>query len=352
MDKMQHLASTAFSRRALLRLGGLAAPALVFPSLLSSCGEKKEPERVDELHVLVFSPPLAGTHPPLVIKAKGFDKEKGLNLVLKPRSDPAVLYTDFASGVEPVAHLGGCFTWASQYIKGAPVKIVMNAVRLKLAVMTKADSGINSFKDLKGKRFGVERGGLNYPWLIRIAKEHGLDLEKDISIVPVTLVNALPALAAGQAEAVIGPAGPIEAFMAQNPGKYKVVLWQNEELARILGVSAIYSPTAARAEFLKEHAKVIEKLFLVMRDANAWWDKNMDEVIGILAKPIDQGGTGLPEPVLRLQLLENKSVVFDVKPAKAIKESALKEFQLYKELGFIEKVPDDGIFWDGLDKYA
>jgi len=102
-------------------------------------------------------------------------------------------------------------------VQGAKLKILL-VFNDKPPGMLVAQPGIKSVTELRGKRIGGSTlGSLEYGWLKELLPKFGLQLEKDVTFVPVGSTSTrLTALRAGTIDA--SPLSPPSNFLAQDAG--------------------------------------------------------------------------------------------------------------------------------------
>jgi NitT/TauT family transport system substrate-binding protein len=116
-------------------------------------------------------------------------------------------------------------------VQGAKLKILM-VFNDKPPGMLFAQPGIKSVAELRGKRLGGSTvGSLEYGWMKELLPKFGLQLEKDVTFVPVGSTSTrLTALRAGTIDAA--PLSPPSNFLAQDAG-YPVLLRTADHLEDI-----------------------------------------------------------------------------------------------------------------------
>jgi NitT/TauT family transport system substrate-binding protein len=86
----------------------------------------------------------------------------------------------------------------------------------------RTDSGIDSVKDLKGKKIGVNNYGGNFDLYLRhILEQNGLDAKNDVQILEVPIAAVFQALDSKQIDAGVVPALFVPRAEATMPGKLK-----------------------------------------------------------------------------------------------------------------------------------
>ena len=324
----------------------LGAASLASLTLIDGPREAKSAD--GELPMIVLAPPGGATHLPLLIKAKEFDKQAGVNVQLKPRNELAAYFNDFAAKVEPVHQGGAASVFGNMRVRGVPIVLTHSSCILQILLIIPSDSPIKSTADLRGKRLAIDRAGFHYGWMRRVAKQSGLDLEKDVVLVPASLPATAPLLVRGDVDAAALPTGFFDGLAVQNPGKFKALYAIDDQLARAIGTRQIYTLVAAHQDFAANNPQLLKRMFEVWSNAAKWANDNMGEAIDILARPSGSGGTGLPKPVLQSQLVTNRTLRWEIVKASDIRSDLFKEFEAYVEVGALSKLPDDGIIYTGL----
>jgi ABC-type nitrate/sulfonate/bicarbonate transport system substrate-binding protein len=116
-------------------------------------------------------------------------------------------------------------------VQGAKLKILM-VFNDKPPGMLMAQPGIKSVAELRGKRIGGSTvGSLEYGWMKELLPKFGLQLERDVTFVPVGSTSTrFTALKAGTIDA--SPLSPPSNFLAQDAG-FRVLLRTADHLEDI-----------------------------------------------------------------------------------------------------------------------
>lgn len=124
-----------------------------------------------------------GTVVPFLAKEKGFYKDAGINVEILEFSDGSALSEAFAAGEVDVALMGIAPT-ATWYEKGVDLQVIASANGGGHVILVRADSGINSIEDLKGKVIAEPNLGTVTDTLLRdyILPKAKIDPEKDLTI--------------------------------------------------------------------------------------------------------------------------------------------------------------------------
>jgi NitT/TauT family transport system substrate-binding protein len=134
-----------------------------------------------------------GTVIPFVAKNKGLFQQQGLQVEVVDFADGSPMEA-FASGQLDIALLGiaPSAIWQSQ---GVALKVVAAANGGGHVLLTRADTGINTLQDLKGRKVATPKPGTVTDTLFRshIMREiANLDPEKDIQIIPNVAPGDMP----------------------------------------------------------------------------------------------------------------------------------------------------------------
>ena len=124
----------------------LGAASLASLTLIDGPREAKSAD--GELPMIVLAPPGGATHLPLLIKAKEFDKQAGVNVQLKPRNELAAYFNDFAAKVEPVHQGGAASVFGNMRVRGVRIVLTHSSCILQILLIIPSDSPIKSTADL------------------------------------------------------------------------------------------------------------------------------------------------------------------------------------------------------------
>lgn len=143
------------------------------------------------------------THAPLfVAQQQGFFKQQGLDVNIIAPANPDDPPKFVAAGKADLA-LTDQPELLMSVQQGLPLVRVATLINEPLRCMAvKANSGINSIKDLKGKSIGYAVGGIDVAMLQTMLAAHGLTLQ-DVKLINVNY-DLTQALLTGRVDAVIG----------------------------------------------------------------------------------------------------------------------------------------------------
>ena len=136
-----------------------------------------------------------------VAEEKGFFREEGLEVVFDYRMDIDALQL-VAQGKMDYAIAGGDQVLVARG-QGIPVVYLMSLyAEFPPAVIAKAESGIKTAADLKGKTVGLPLYGTNLLAIQAILRRAGLD-EQEVNLIDIGYTQ-IPSLLEGKVDAVVG----------------------------------------------------------------------------------------------------------------------------------------------------
>lgn len=141
--------------------------------------------------------------PVVIAKEKGFYKEVGLDAEIISFTSGPIVHQALAAGQLDMAYIGSppVYHW---YSRGLQSQILAKVNYGQAAVITQKDSGINSIKDLKGKKLAGVKKGSGMDVLLRgyvLGEANGLDPNKDLRIVPMPPGNMASSIMSGTVDA-------------------------------------------------------------------------------------------------------------------------------------------------------
>jgi NitT/TauT family transport system substrate-binding protein len=213
--------------------------------------------------------------PAYVARAQGFWEEEGLDVnIIEFKGDADVVQALAGDAVDVNV---GALQGALNMIKGGQdVKVVwggMNVADFSWYMQPQYDG----WEDLKGKTFAVTSpGSLTELLLKAIAKENGLDPDKDLQIVKVgTTPNAFAALRAGTIDVAF--LSPPTKYQAEEEG-FKLLATQAEEIAPDWPKEVVY----AKQEIIDGSPNTMRAFLRGMSEAIAFAAGNRDETVQII----------------------------------------------------------------------
>jgi ABC-type nitrate/sulfonate/bicarbonate transport system substrate-binding protein len=148
----------------------------------------------------------------------------------------------------------------------------------------RTDSDINSVKDLKGKKIGVNNYGGNFDLYLRhILDENGLDPKNDVQILEVPIPTVFQALDARQIDVGVVPALFVPRAEATMPGKLRP-LFTYRDIPGI-GQRPQFNQLilAVSNSFLQNNRPAAKAFMKAILDTQSWAQGNVQEAANLWA---------------------------------------------------------------------
>lgn len=172
-------------------------------------------------------------------------------------------------------------------VNGNPLKSIYVYSRPEwTALVTQADSRINTVADLKGQRIAVTRGTDPHIFLVRALAEAGLS-EKDVKLVLLQHADGRTAMERGDVAAWAG----LDPMMAAAEVESKARLFYRKPEANTWGVLNV------REEFAAANPEIVRRVLTVYETARKWSLAHPAELNAALV-----AAAKLPAPVIAKQL--------------------------------------------------
>jgi ABC-type nitrate/sulfonate/bicarbonate transport system substrate-binding protein len=319
------------SRRHLLQAAAIAA--LASGHATPAPAQDRPKIRVGSLTIPVFSPILVN-----VVKARQFDAKHGFEL--EPRLYPSIAayYAGFATG-EVDTLLGGPTNFQKLATEGVGLKVIATAAKLSDLVILTKDESIKSLADLKGKQLAADMGSGQYQILSIYALAKGLELGKQITIVPASFAVARAQLAADRVEAAM-VIEPIATMMLKENPNLKIIFNANDAWKEITGKEGWELVYGMREDSLKRDPMMAQRFIAALQDAAAFMRNDPDGADKIAVDTVK-----LPPGVLKEAVMTKRWDV-DVQPAWLDQKQVIWDmFERAVTAGFHPKLPDASIIY-------
>lgn len=204
--------------------------------------------------------------PLLIAQDKGYFKDEGVEVEAISFTSGPIVHQALAAGELDMAYIGSppVYHW---YSRGLKSKILAKVNYGQAAVISLKDSGINSLKDLKGKKLAGVRKGSGMDVLLRgyvLGEAAKLRPDKDVQIVPMPSGNMGPSVEAK----VVDAAFIWEPFTAQFllRGKTQVIFDMNKAVPKypwyiIMAVpDTLKNKRSAVVKVLRAHIRAVKYL--------------------------------------------------------------------------------------------
>ena len=300
-----------------------------------------------------FPGPSISAHPMAIIKAQKLDEKNGWALDWQIRTTFTPWVNDFLSGAYQGLHFAGINYLVTNYNNGAPIRIVGASAAYPWPLIVKTSAGINSLKDLKGKRVGVPKASYVWAYLRAVMVRDGLDPEKDLKVDNVDILQAIQLVERGDFDAAMPLLEHTIALEKNQPGVYKILMFPDQEVAKMLGRDRMYQVLTMRADWLAANKGGGAKVLKTLADAQAFVTSDIAAAVKVLEpKTVVSGGAGSGGAALEPYIIETmykagfhgRTMSWYGIPAKDILAQLKAELKLYLDAGMIDKLPDDSIF--------
>jgi len=264
--------------------------------------------------------------PVVIAQEKGFYKEVGLDAEIISFTSGPIVHQALAAGQLDMAYIGSppVYHW---YSRGLKSKILAKVNYGQAAVVTRKDSGIDSIKDLKGKKLAGVKKGSGMDVLLRgyvLGEASGLDSQKDLRIIPMPSGNMGPSVESGTVDAAF----MWEPFTSQSllRGETKVIFDMNEAVPKYPWFVVMSPP-----EFLQKNSDTVYKALKAHRMA-----------VDYLNSGPDAGNDAIAKAFKLKDITDDKGVkhsAFDV--VKKARERIGWEWELkQQDMAFIQRLMD------------
>lgn len=214
-----------------------------------------------------------GLHSPFYMAlAKGYYKQAGLDVTIGEGTGSGTTAKLVGTGSDDLGLVDSASAGAA-VAQGIPIKIVCPVYAVNaFGIISNASAGINTPKDMEGKKIGITTGDGPANLIAAVAAANNVDVKK-IHFITMDANSKVTALAKGQVDAILGGADN-EAITAKNMGVDVKVLRYSDYGAATVGLSII-----ASENYMKNNPEVIKKF--IAATMKAWNDarKNPDGTV-------------------------------------------------------------------------
>jgi NitT/TauT family transport system substrate-binding protein len=269
-----------------------------------------------------------------IAQGKDYFKENGLNLDVKTFSTVAEAFPAFTTGqlqaVSPVTAEA-----VSLAAKGTDFKIVAVMDTSLGADGVLARNSVKDIADFKGRKIGVQSGGVGHFFMLQVLAEAGLT-GKDITIVDMTPDAGAAAYQAGNIDIVYSYSPFIEeANAAQTDGR---IIYDTSKMP-----TAIADVFAFRTDFVEQNPEAVQGFVAAIFKGLDLLKNNSAEALPIAAQQlgiepdeleVQLKGIGLPDLASNVEMLGNpNSDLYLLKPLQSLAT-------FLKDQGQIDTIPD------------
>lgn len=258
--------------------------ARIFLFLMCSCAllaapvraEEQSPPAVDDIRYC--RPNNMVSSLAYIADSQHFFKEAGLNVQFETATNAKLCQdmviagrADFVNGAD------GPFTYIAAAPENPLVAVAFLQKNPETAVFARADRGIKSLKDLKGKRVAYLPGTISFFFLVRVLESVGLRLQ-DLSLVPMQ-PPAMP-------KALVG--GSVDAFAMWEPWGTNALKELGDNGLRLAAPSIYryHDILSTTREVRDNRPRVITKVLKALLRSEEFLRISPDEAISILRREI------------------------------------------------------------------
>lgn len=296
-------------------------------------------QNVKKVEGVSLGPPSNSTYFIPIIKERGLDKKNGIELDIKFYSDLSAMYSDFAAGRAPFAFTSAFFNAANFYNKGVPIQIIFTYSSPSHAVVTR-NPAIKTTADLRGKTIAATTGSGLYGLVVLHLKQNGIDPRKDVNVISAAVTAIQTQLEADKIDAGVVWEPALSMLLLKG---FRMVGDMYGDIRKSLGMAKdarIWHLGAyAWKKWIDEDAERVMATYRCYKDAEKFFYENQGEAIEIISK-----FTKISKEALKISI-ERKLADFAVIPAIQEKDNMMKVFEGFVKTGFMEKLPDEGIFY-------
>ncbi|MGN7358637.1 aliphatic sulfonate ABC transporter substrate-binding protein [Paenibacillus sp. SAF-054] len=282
-----------------------------------------------------YIPDLNGAAPIVVAEEKGFFKDAGLNVnAVKFLSGPPE-FQAMASGDLDIAYIGPGATFLAA--QGQGKIIALASLGFGDMVYATKKSGIQEWKDLKGKTVGVPKG-TSGEMILNLGLEKGGLKPSDVNIVNIDVAGAVSAFVANKVDAV-AIWSPYTKEIEKQLGKDNIVkLGDNRTFYPdyVFPASWVVNP-----KFLEEKPEVVQQFLEAWVKANDYKIKNVDETITLTSKYTQVPEDSLKEQFETMEWIDSAKIAGYMKDGTTVKWFENLEKMFVANGKMAEVVPGD-----------
>ncbi len=236
-------------------------------------------ESVSAAQISIFSGSSPVFAPVFIADAKGFFKEEGLQVSVRPFTSGAEATEGFRSGAAqflvasdvPALYLlpGGDVVWLAQFSANEDMLLIVG------------DRSVRGPADLKGKKIGLVRKSASEYLLHNYLRRGNLGLE-DVKLVHLAPFDQVPALVRGDVDA-LSTWKPFDKKVAALSGdRFRIISWNGQEHY------TLYSGIVAKRSFVAANQNDVMAVMRALRKASDWLARNdlrtVSDVLGAYLK--------------------------------------------------------------------
>lgn len=253
---------------------------------------------------------------------------------------PAEMEAIFAGEVD-IGYIGPVPALNANVKSNGDVKIIANSTNAGAVLLKRKDSGIQSVKNLAGKKVAIPQlGNTQHLCLLNLLSENGLatsDKGGDVTVVASSNADILNLMGNGSIDAALVPE-PWGTTIEKN-GNAEILLDYDEVFLEGNYPTAV---VVVNTDFYEEHPELVREFLEEHEKISAYINENMDEareIVNIEIKEVT--GKAIPVDVIQnaFERMEIQTLIN--------KEAVMKFAKISNQEGFISKVPEENdVFTD------
>lgn len=237
----------------------------------------------------------------LVASEKGFFKDEGLNVVVKPVERGNLAVEALVAGSMQFAEVADA-TFLAAVDKGIPLVALGAASRGFTGKIVAAPglSSVTSLAELKGKRIGIQVGTGVHNVFLRLISKEGMK-EGDFKISNVRVTDMPTAMASsGTFDAVLGWDPMMQRIVQAGYGKEVMSAAQIQKMAGITYPLLL----VAQRNYIKDNTQTVQHFVNAYSRAHQWIRQNPDGALAIYLDAITRMGAPMDKDIVRTMMFE------------------------------------------------
>jgi len=237
----------------------------------------------------------------LVASEKGFFKDEGLDVVVKPVERGNLAVEALVAGSMQFAEVADA-TFLAAVDKGIPLVALGAASRGFTGKIVAAPglADVKSLADLKGKRIGIQVGTGVHNVFLRLISKEGME-ESDFKISNVRVTDMPTAMASsGTFDAVLGWDPMMQRIVQAGYGKEVISAAQIQKMAGITYPLLL----VAKRDYIKDNPQTVQHFVNAYSRAHQWIRQNPDGALAIYLDAIARMGAPMDREIVRTMMFE------------------------------------------------
>ena len=285
-----------------------------------------------------LGPPSNGSFLVPIIRKLELDKQNGLDFDINLYSDPSTLYSDLAAA--RTSHIfGAVYNCANFYVRGVPLQLMFTISTANHAFVAKSPD-ITKAADLQGKTVVATTSSGFYGMAVLFLKQNGLDPRKNLNVINSPPSSVQTQLLAEKVDVGLLADPALSNMLNQG---YHLVGDMNAGIRGALNMKPTapvwYIGAYGHKDWIAADPKRAAATLKMWQEAAAFYNDHPAEADKLIS---DFTHISLEALALSRKL---GITSFDVQPAIAQKDNLDAVFGGFKQVGFLNDLPDDAIYY-------